>query len=229
MNKIIIRTKRVLSIGFRFTTLVSSILATGCKRVMLQFRKDNTYHAYLQEFIDKKVESGCNLTSLYETLKDKADDRLRISSLVNKQKTYTSRHDLLKMLPNLDAKVQIIAVPIAIKAFSFFRHFVTILIDRKSGLIEFYDPIGFTIFQYSKATLWGPLCEKSNLLSLSELIAYIKNKYQIEEIIENTEIHQKDFHQCALFVYDRIYKRGVKGYCFKKASKSPLNSNQAFI
>ena len=61
---------------------------------MLKFRKKRPHNPYLQEFIDKKVESGCNLTTLYETLKDKADDRLMISSLVNKQKTYTTKQDL---------------------------------------------------------------------------------------------------------------------------------------
>jgi len=220
---------RYLSVGLHFTVLMASIIKTSIKRLYLKIRRRSVHHPHLKQFVSKRLSNGCNLTSLHQSLKEHEDQRLQISDLVEAQTNYTNKDELFATLPVKKDKSEIIAIPIAITAFSFFRHFVTLIVDFREGVIEFYDPIGFSIAQYKKAILWGPRCPKGHHLTLSELTAYTKRFYNVDQVIENDAIHQKDFNQCALFVYDRIYKRGKEGLCFHKAGKKPLTSKQAFI
>jgi hypothetical protein len=219
---------RHIAVALRFTRLTISIAKTFVKRLYLRICKEKLQHPHIQDFIDKKEKSRCNLNTLAGVLKEQENGSLVVSKLVNAQTIYQSKEELLSYIPAHSQDSEIIAIPIAITAFSFFRHFVTIIVDRRAGIIEFYDPIGFTTSQYKNAVLWGPKCPKKDLLKLGELLISIKKHYQLETLIENTAIHQTDFSQCALFVYDRIYKRGIKGLSFKEASRSPLTSQQAF-
>ncbi|MCH9622081.1 MAG: hypothetical protein S4CHLAM20_15160 [Chlamydiia bacterium] len=229
MKRFISHLSRYFTVGLHFTVLMASIIKTSIKRFYLKLRKRQVKHPHLQSFIDKRVKNNCNLMSLFHSLREQANPKLQISELVDLQQIYTSKDELLKSIPVKKSETEIIAIPIAITAFSFFRHFVTLIIDLREGVIEFYDPIGFSIAQYKNAILWGPKCAKGAHLTLKELVQATQKFYQINEIIENRAIHQKDFNQCALFVYDRIYKRGVEGLSFQKAGKAPLTSKQAFI
>ncbi len=229
MKKIFSTLSRYFTVGVHFLILLLSIGKTFIKRGYLKIRKIEVKHPHLQSFIDRRKESGCNLNSLFKSLEEQSDKAVLIAGLVKQQETYTSKDQLIKTLPSMGHETEIIAIPIALTAFSFFRHFVTIIIDNREGIIEFYDPIGFSTSQYKNSYLWGPKCKKGSHLTLSELMSTIKIKYDILKVIENKKIHQTDFNQCALFVYDRIYKRGSLGFSIEKASQSPMTSKQAFI
>ncbi|MCH9617583.1 MAG: hypothetical protein SP4CHLAM5_08720 [Chlamydiia bacterium] len=220
--------KRHITIAFRFTILTLSIGRTFVKRGLFRFCKKRPQQTHLQEFIERKEKNGCNLNALAGALNGQTNAALSVSNLVKAQNNYRSKQELLEHISGHPQHSEIIAIPIAITAFSFFRHFVTIIVDKRAGIIEFYDPIGFTTSQYKNAVLWGPKCPKNDLLKLEDLLISIKKHFQIETLIENTAIHQTDFTHCALFVYDRIYKRGVKGLSFNQAGRSPLSSHQAF-
>nr|MCH9811319.1 hypothetical protein [bacterium] len=183
---------------------------------------------HLQEFKNSKKLANCNLNALQDSLSF-FQEAVQNANFVQSQRVYQSQKELLTRLPELEKEQDILAIPIAIKAFSFFRHFVTIIVDKRAGIIEFYDPLGFSTSQYKNAILWGPKCPKKELLSLSTLLKAIQEKYGIEKVVENTTIHQKDPNQCALFVFDRIYKRGVLDMSFEEASKKPLCSLQGYI
>ncbi len=220
---------RYFTLGVRSLILLFFIGKTYVKRAYLKIRRIETKHPHLKLFIDKRNQSSCNLNALLDSLHEKSDKRVIIATLVKKQETYTYKDELLNFLPPLTSETEMIAIPLALTAFSFFRHFVTIIVDRREGIIEFYDPIGFSISQYKNAHLWGPMCKKGSYLNLSELIEHVKEKYNISTVIENKKIHQTDFNQCALFVYDRVYKRGCLGYSIAKADHFPMSSKQGFI
>lgn len=225
------KVKNTFSFAQHSTHLMAGIAKTYLKRFMLKFSKKRDSYPHLEEFILRRKQTGCNLHTLHSTLAGlvKDHDKVIISSMVNGQKTYTSRLEILEHLPKASETTEIIAIPIALNIFKFFRHFVTIIVDRRAGVIEFYDSIGFTTLDYKNAVLWGPKCKKKNLLKLTELMDFVANFYGIDTIIQNKDIHQTDFNQCALFVYDRIYKRGIKGFSFRKASKTPFSSKYAHI
>lgn len=171
---------RHFTVGLRFLTLTLSILITSVKKEIHRRKKVKIQHPHLKDFKDKKYKSKCNLNTLSSLLNKKKSNRLLVSDLVNAQQTYQCKKKLLGYLPQHSETTEIVAIPIAIKAFSFFRHFVTIIVDRKAGIIEFYDPIGFTSYQYKNAVLWGPKCAKKDLLSLVELLIAVKERYQID-------------------------------------------------
>jgi hypothetical protein len=229
MKQIFSAVVRYLTLGTHFLILLFFIGKTYLKRAYLKMRRIEASHPHLQLFIDKRNQSNCNLNALLESLHEKSDKKVLIATLVKKQETYTSKDELLSSLPRSEPETETIAIPLAVTAFSFFRHFVTIIVDHREGIIEFYDPIGFSVSQYKNAYLWGPLCKKGSHLNLSELIEHVKNKYNISTVIENKKIHQTDFNQCALFVYDRVYKRGCLGYSIAKADHFPMSSKQGFI
>jgi hypothetical protein len=229
MHKIALSLLHFFSLVAHCLILFASIAKTFVKRAYLKIRKIKIEHPHLQSFIEKRKKSGCNLNTLFDSLEEQSDPFIKISDLVKRQESYTSKDELLKSLPPLEKETEIIAIPLAISAFFFFRHFVTLIIDQRDGIIEFYDPIGFTISNYKNGFLWGPQCKKGSHLTLTELFSFIKEKYQISKVIENKKMHQTDFNQCALFVYDRIYKRGPLRFSAKKASQSPMSSSQAFI
>ena len=220
--------KLFFSVSIHFLALSYSIVKTFFRRVALKILRKKTDVPYLQVFIDKKKKTRCNLSSLFDSIQKQLSCRIILSNLLKVQENYKHKDELLDSLPKLSSNTEMVAIPIAIKAFGFFRHFVTIIIDTKTQVLEFYDPIGFSINQYRNAILWGTKCEKSNSLSLNELIDCIKEKYGICAVEENTHMHQTDVNQCALFVYDWLHKRCVRRFSIKEAEKKPLTSNQAF-
>lgn len=229
MKRLISQIKRLLTIGVHFVVLMAAIIKTAIKRVYKKIRKQKVEHEHLRYFITNRKSNSCNLTTLLHSLEKRSCNKLLICDILDHQASYQNKGQLLRLLPEPQEGTEIIAIPLAASAFSFFRHFITIIVDLREGIIEFYDSIGFSIAQYDKGTLWGPNCPKAGKLKLSELVEKAKEVYGIDKVIENRELHQQDFNQCALYVYDRIYKRGVKGQSFAAASKSPLTSKQAFI
>ena len=223
------RAYRYLSVGTHTTILMLAVVKTTLKRLYRKIRKQKIQHSHLKRFIEKRAATQCNLNTLFNTLNDHANQKLIISKLVDTQPTYTSKEQLLNHLPTPTDETEIIAIPIAVEVFSISRHFVTLIIDFRDEVIEFYDPIGYSSTQYNNTRIWGPKCKRSERLTLAELIAHTKSKYEFPDFIENQDMHQKDVNQCALFVYDRIYKRATKGLSFEKAGLSPLTSKQAFI
>ena len=211
-------------IGKRFVVLFFAICFDFVRKFFTISSNRKSKPVHLEKFMQNKALYGCNLPALYHSLKGDASDTLILAELINKQKEYRVKEDLYQSLPPFQEKCQIIAIPLAVKVLGFYRHFVTIIIDKREGIIEFYDSIGFTISDYKNTILWAPNCKTKDALMLSELMSYAKSFYKIETIRENKVIHQKDFVRCALFVYDRIYKRAVKGFSFQKAGRHPLPS-----
>jgi hypothetical protein len=221
--------KRYATVVIHGLILILSIIKTYINRFIWLFRRQKAQYLHLQEFIDTKRETRCNLITLFDLLEKNDEKTLQIAPMDEGQRTYQSKDELVSYLPDMEAGVEILAIPVAVKAFKFFRHFVTIIVDKRDHIVEFYDPIGFDLTQYKNDVIWGPKASKKNLLKLTELVAYVQEKYGVYQLIENKDMHQTDFNQCALFVYDRIYKRGVKGYSFEEANKAPMSSKQAFI
>ncbi len=229
MENIKDKAKRYATVAIHGSVLILSIIKTYVNRFIQIFKRQKAQYLHLQEFIDNKRETRCNLTTLFDLLEKDAGNRLQIAPMDEAQKIYKSKDDLVSYLPDIEKGVEILAIPVAVKAFKYFRHFVTIIVDKRDNIVEFYDPIGFDLTQYKNDVLWGPKAKRKNLLKLRELVEYIQEKYGINQLIENKDMHQTDFNQCALFVYDRIYKRGVKGFSFEEANKTPMTSKQAFI
>lgn len=184
---------------------------------------------HVNDFLKSKRIHGCNLDSLASSLQKHKSKSLQVSPFLLEQRSYISKNELLKKVCSMKDETEVLAIPIALTAFSFFRHFVTVIVDKRTKTVEFYDSIGFTTKDYTYATLWGEKCSKEERLQLQELMQHIRKSYTNYSFVENKQVHQKDFNQCAVYVFDRIYKRGVEKLCHVSASKKPLCSNYVYL
>lgn len=227
LQNLIIATTIVL----HFIVLVFVVAKTGIKRAYRSVMKIEIFCPHLCAFITRRKTTGCNLTSLTDALNEIQNDTLQVANIIDALSSYETKEDLLFLLPEREMDTEIIALPFAASSpfLLYVRHFVTIIIDFRDRRIEFYDSLGYTSKQYGASTIWGPNCEKGSCLTVEELVSACQSFYGFDDLVENDKFHQRDFNQCALFVFDRIYKRSIKGYTFEKAQESPLTPKQAFI
>lgn len=223
--------KTSATIVLHFIALALVVAKTEIKRVYRSIMKIETFCPHLCAFITRRKATECNLTSLTEALAEIQNDTLQVGNIIDALSSYETKEDLLLLLPKREMDAEIIALPFAACSpfLLYVRHFVTIIIDFRDSRIEFYDPLGYTSKQYGASTIWGPNCEKGSCLTVEELVSACQTFYGFDELVENGKFHQRDFNQCALFVFDRIYKRGIKSYSFETAQSSPLTPKQAFI
>ena len=87
-------------------------------------------------------------------------------------------------------------------------HIVLITVDRTNQRIEYFDSFGISIND-RKETL-----RQADLLTVKDLVTEVASVFfedQAFEFRENTELHQKDFHSCHIYVADRARKIIEKG------------------
>ena len=146
--------------------------------------------------------------------------------MVRHQSSFRDKDLLLLTLPEKN-NYKKIAIPLGIKVLGIYRHFVAIIVDFDTGIIEYYDPLGLTSKMYPNTPVWCRVCPSKKTLTLKQLLQHLKKTYKIKKVVNNSKIHQTDPVNCALFVFDRIYQRTTLHRGIGKANRHALSSNEA--
>jgi len=93
-------------------------------------------------------------------------------------------------------------------------HIVTFVFDPKSQTLEYYDSKGLTIEERGDAkTIQGK--------TLKEIADEMKAKYSADTLMQNSARHQRDIHNCGIYVSDYLLRRS-QGESFDDIQKAPL-------
>lgn len=99
------------------------------------------------------------------------------------------------VLPNLQPNKNDVAIPVILKG-CVRDHIVMVFVDRRSNVLEYYDSKGLTI-------------QDRNDPELNEVLQQALEKYgdANTRLIENTEKHQYDSHNCGVYILDYVFRR----------------------
>lgn len=83
------------------------------------------------------------------------------------------------------------------------EHIVAVVYDAKKNRVEFYDPKGLTSEDHSE------YLSRGKNLRLSDFLKMVAQRYGNKEttLWENTEKHQKDYHNCGVYILDYFERR----------------------
>jgi len=118
-----------------------------------------------------------------------------------------------------------VAIPIILKGL-FRDHIVTILVNRETKTIEFYDSKGLTIKDQGSRKLRFP---SKSLTTLEEHVNQIWKNFGADAswtFKENTTRHQTDAYNCGIYVSNFIQRR-LHGESFEAIQRNGLTFEEA--
>ena len=126
-------------------------------------------------------------------------------------------NDLQALLPKReDIKKDLQAFPVQIG-----KHIVCVMVNFTNQQIEYYDPQGLSVLDRADSRM------ASLPFTLKDFVDAVIEKYGFEhkKVLENTTIHQRDCHNCGVYVLDFIERR-AKGYTFEKIIANGKNFSE---
>lgn len=124
-------------------------------------------------------------------------------------------------LPDVSEEKDLIFLPVVLKS-GIRDHIVSVVFDKTRNRVELYDSKGLVALDRPD------LVRNTDRLMLVDLLMKVIDKYGNgeTELWENTTKHQKDSHNCGIYVLDYIERR-LQGYTAEEIAANGLSFSEA--